>query len=127
MSYKNTIHLILTVFDGGKVVMRDTLVHTRALTGWYSVSGAPLRGPLPPPERASAAVTFVVGGRMRCTVANFSARSVGGTDLRFTRAAFSYKNAALVDIISSGVNNEDGSHRVNSFAKINDAFLNDLL
>jgi hypothetical protein len=90
--YKQTIHFAICVFDGGRVVFRDSLIYMRALNGWTGVnvggvavaSAARNASPLPSPERAHVSLSIFTSGHLRCTLVNFRAkplylsRRVGG-------------------------------------------------
>jgi hypothetical protein len=80
--YKQTIHFAICVFDGGRVVFRDSLIYRRALNGWTGVnvggvavaSAARNASPLPSPERAHVSLSIFTSGHLRCTLVNFRAK-----------------------------------------------------
>jgi hypothetical protein len=152
-TYRASIHLVFSLFDGGRLVMRDTLVYTRAAERWHTVStggvvvpsAAHGASPLPSPERAHISLTVMSGGELRCTIFGFKGRLLRATSdasspyaapdvraVRFTRAAMGFSRAAKVDLFADPdgappVGGPPRAWRVSTFAKLNDAFLREIL
>ena len=80
------MHLVLTLFDGSHLVLRERMVHLRAAEGWVPTGAlARPRAPLPRPERASASLALFAGGELRATVHRFEAVTspLGGLELSY--------------------------------------------
>jgi hypothetical protein len=145
--YKQTIHFAICVFDGGRVVFRDSLVYMRALNAWTGVkvggvavpSAARNTSPLPSPERAHVSLSMFTSGHLRCTLVDFRAKPLhltrpcsrgvadgvaDGVALRFQRAALGFKNAACVDLFADPA---ASAWRVTAIVRINDAFLREMM
>ena len=139
---RSAIHLVMHVFHDGKLVMRETLMHSKALQRWHGASymGVSLRGvdgrsPLPPPDRASLGLTIFNAGQLTTTLVGFSASHVHPTHaahgekltntLRFERSAKRFKRAACVDIFCDHAGGREW--RAHAFATMNDEFLNEIL
>ena len=122
MSASARVHLSLTVFDGGRVVLRDHLVHSSSLNAWAPL-GAPARprAPLPPPGRVTASLSVYAGGEHRATVSAFlaSTSAVGGLELRHG------DSDVCVNILARHRDPEQYEAYVR--ASVDDAFLNTLL
>jgi hypothetical protein len=148
-SYKSTVHLVVAVFHGGKVVFRDTLMYTSAIRRWSGgtfggvavpadASGA---SPLPSPEKAHMSLSIMVGGHLRCTLLGWRAKPMhisrrDGQEnvraLRFERAGLGFEHAARVDVFADpeepeSADDATSAWRVSALVGMNDAFLRELL
>jgi hypothetical protein len=148
-SFKHSVHLAVAVFDGGRVVFRDTLLYSSAIRRWSgtAVGGvavpAAARGasPIPSPERAHVSLTVLVSGQLRCTLVGWKTKPLhivrqNGEEnvraLRFERVGLGFQNAARVDVFAdraAPASADDATHtwRVSALVKMDDAFLNELL
>jgi hypothetical protein len=148
-SFKQSVHLAVAVFDGGRVVFRDTLLWKSAINRWAgtNVGGvvvpAAARGaaPLPSPERAHVSLTILVSGQLRCTLVGWRATPLQVTRhdghenvraLRFQRSGLGFEHAARCDIFADPDAQENAdattrTWRVSALVGMNEAFLNELL
>ena len=148
-SFKHSVHLAVAVFDGGRVVFRDTLLWKSAINRWAgnNVGGvvvpAAARGaaPLPSPERAHVSLTILVSGQLRCTLVGWRAKALRITRhdghenvraLRFQRSGLGFEHAARLDIFADPEEPESAdattrTWRVSALVGVNESFLNELL
>lgn len=148
-SFKQSVHLAVAVFDGGRVVFRDTLLWKSAINRWAGtniggvVVPAAARGaaPLPSPERAHVSLTILVSGQLRCTLVGWRATPLqvtrrgeqeDGRALRFQRSGLGFEHAARVDVFADpdapeSADDATRTWRVSALVGVNDAFLNELL
>jgi len=149
-SFKHSVNLAVAVFDGGRLVFRDTLLWKGAINRWAgtTVGGvavpAAARGeaPLPSPERAHVSLTILVSGQLRCTLVGWRAtplqvtrrggQDAGGRALRFHRAALGFQKAACIDVFADpdapeSADDATRTWRVSALVGVNDAFLNEIL
>ena len=110
---KASTTLILTLFDRGNIVLRDTLVHTNQFSNscgcsglWTSSTPVLLRSPLPKTETARASLSIVTGGNLRCTLFAFEPE-VKQDILMLKRDALSHTNAIVIQILPHGASKQN--------------------
>lgn len=148
-SYKSTVQFAVAIFDGSRVVFRDTLLYTRAINHWTgtTIAGvavpAAARGasPLPSPERAHLSLSVMVSGQLRCTLVGWRAKALHTTRqagqenvraMRFQRSGLGFEHAARFDVFADPEEPESAdattrTWRVSALVGMNEAFLNELL
>ncbi len=122
------IHLSLTVCDKGAVVLREHLLHLRAAGGWVPLTAlARPRASLPPPDRASASLSFFSGGELRGTVTSFQARASAAGALQLLHTPPGRASPTVELTLHTPPGCVPGRYEAFVYGRLDDAFVYDTI